>query len=117
RLDPPTAAHSHRLTGGWRLQSIALDAPLDALSEGGWIDIPDCGHLQPLLYPERPYWGAHLREMNHKAWVYRRLITAPDVPYRRARLRFDAVDYFAQIWLNDHYIGEHEGNFAPFTFD
>ncbi|WP_018133520.1 glycoside hydrolase family 2 protein [Effusibacillus pohliae] len=32
-------------------------------------------------------------------------------------LRFDGVDYFAKVYLNDRYIGEHEGYFQPFEFD
>jgi beta-mannosidase len=40
----------------------------------------------------------------------------PESP-RRVRLRFDAVDYLADVWLNGEYLGHHEGYFAPFGFD
>jgi beta-mannosidase len=35
----------------------------------------------------------------------------------RVRLRFAAVDYLADVWLNGEHIGHHEGSFAPFGFD
>jgi beta-mannosidase len=36
---------------------------------------------------------------------------------RRMRLRFAAVDYLADVWLNGEHLGHHEGCFAPFGFD
>jgi hypothetical protein len=63
------------------------------------------------------YWGDHLRRLNEQAWFYRRTITVPDHSHRRARLHFEGVDYFASVWLNGSLIGQHEGNFAPFTLD
>ncbi|MCA9885762.1 MAG: hypothetical protein KC708_22445 [Anaerolineae bacterium] len=88
--------------------SLSFDAPLS---------IPEATHLQPFLYPENPYWGDHLRAVNDQAWIYRRTFVTPDEDYLRARLRFEAVDYFAEVWLNDQLIGRHEGHFAPFEFD
>ncbi len=32
-------------------------------------------------------------------------------------LHFQAVDYYAQVWLNDHLLGRHQGYFQPFEFD
>lgn len=32
-------------------------------------------------------------------------------------LRFGAVDYIADVWLNGEYLGKHEGIFNPFEFD
>jgi beta-mannosidase len=40
----------------------------------------------------------------------------PESP-QRVRLRFAAVDYLADVWLNGEYLGHHEGYFAPFGFD
>ena len=31
-------------------------------------------------------------------------------------VRFEAVDYIADVWLNGSYLGRHEGYFSPFTF-
>ncbi|MFS0821668.1 glycoside hydrolase family 2 protein [Bacillus sp. 1P02SD] len=32
-------------------------------------------------------------------------------------LCFEAVDFQARVWINDIYVGEHEGGFTPFEFD
>jgi len=32
-------------------------------------------------------------------------------------IRFGAVDYFADVWLNGKFLGSHEGMFNPFEFD
>ena len=35
---------------------------------------------------------------------------------RVVRLQFDAVNYRAEVWLNDEVVGYHEGGFTPFDF-
>ncbi len=130
----------HKLTGAWRLRSLPLEnhplrrtlinphadparvalATLDApaLDDSAWDAVPDSTHLQLHFYPDNPYWGAQLRTLNEKAWVYRRHIPPDAIPTaRRYRLRFDGIDYYAEVWLNGVCLGRHEGNFAPFTFD
>ncbi len=32
-------------------------------------------------------------------------------------LNFGAVDYYAEIWLDDQFVGSHEGGYTPFHFD
>lgn len=51
-------------------------------------------------------------------WYWREFIPL-DNPFREGRclLRFHAVDYLAQVWLNDMLIGSHEGGETPFTLD
>ena len=33
------------------------------------------------------------------------------------KLMFYAVNYVADVWLNDVYLGYHEGGYTPFAFD
>ena len=49
---------------------------------------------------------------------FRRSFRVP-VAFRGQRvfLRFGAVDYLANVWLNGTYLGAHEGMFNPFEFD
>jgi beta-mannosidase len=35
----------------------------------------------------------------------------------RAFLEFGGVDFYADVWLNGDYLGFHEGDFEPFSFD
>lgn len=109
---------AHQLGGFWQVQPIPLDTPgLPDKFPDHWMTIPECAHLQHALYPEQPYWGDHIRAINRQAWLYRKSFRVPDHPFRRARLRFDGVDYFAAVWLNGQWIGDHEGHFDPFSFD
>ena len=117
-LPTPAQIHAHRLTGTWRVQSLSLDAAFSPESlKPDWHEIAECAHIQTALYPDQPYWGDRLRAVNEQAWIYQRTFTVPDTAYRRARLHFEGVDYFAEVWLNGSFVGRHEGHFAPFTFD
>ncbi len=42
---------------------------------------------------------------------------AQTYPYVRYLLRFNAVDYLADVWLNGVYLGTHEGGETPFVLD
>ena len=49
---------------------------------------------------------------------FRRAFTVPsEFDGQRIYLRFAAVDYFADVWVNGTYVGSHEGMFNPFEFD
>lgn len=109
---------SIRLAGSWQVQPFPLDSSFHPpLLISDWLDIPDCIHLQKALHPDQPYWGSAIRSINQQAWIYRRTFATPEGAIGRVRLRFEAVDYFAEVWLNDQRIGQHEGNFNPFEFD
>ena len=65
-------------------------------------------------------WNAQfedLRDYMGVAW-YR---TTFDVPQlggtKRAILRFGAVDYFSEVFVNGKSVGTHEGGYTPFNFD
>lgn len=58
---------------------------------------------------ERAYQGA--------AWYRRTFSVPPDWAYRRIVLHFGAVDWFAQVWVNGCFAGEHEGGYTPFSLD
>lgn len=110
--------HRLRLSGDWQVQSIPIDADvMPDLSFENALSIPEAVHLQPTLYPEQPYWGDHLRKINEQAWIYQRRFNKPQMGYKRVKLHFEGVDHFADVWLNGHYLGQHEGHFAPFEFD
>lgn len=57
------------------------------------------------------------RDVSAVVW-YRRTLAPTDVPPdRRVLLHFEAVDYRADVWLNGHHLGQHEGGQTRFTFD
>jgi hypothetical protein len=52
------------------------------------------------------------------AWYWRDFTAAPN-QHKNGRfiLRFWAVDYMAEVWVNGRLIGQHEGSEDPFEFD
>jgi beta-mannosidase len=50
-------------------------------------------------------------------WFRREFEVPPELRGQRLFLRFGAVDYIADVWLNGAYLGSHEGMFNPFEFD
>ncbi|MDD4869018.1 MAG: glycoside hydrolase family 2 TIM barrel-domain containing protein [Kiritimatiellae bacterium] len=52
------------------------------------------------------------------AWYWREF-KAPANPHQNGRylLRFGAVDYLAEVWVNGQPVGGHEGGETPFTLD
>lgn len=110
----------------WQVWPVAptAETPLDSTPDSVPADahaIPPARHLQPVLYPDNPFWGDHLRAVNQQDWIYRQTFDIPaDWPTNggpRVRLHFGGVDYYASVWLNGQYLGQHEGHFAPFHFD
>jgi hypothetical protein len=65
-------------------------------------------------------WNAQfpdLRDYMGVAW-YRTPLQRPALPNgARLMLKFGAVDYFAEIFVNGRRVGEHEGGYTPFEFD
>ena len=65
-------------------------------------------------------WNAQfdkLRDYMGVAW-YRTRFDKPAVPNGgHVLIRFDAVDYFTEVFVNGTRVGEHEGGYTPFTLD
>ena len=60
---------------------------------------------------------ADLRDYAGAAW-YWRTVTVPALDAGHvALLRFDAVDYRADVYVNGREAGSHDGGYLPFTFD
>ena len=57
-----------------------------------------------------------LRHYQGLIWYQRRFPAAP-TPGMRQFLRFGAVNYSADIYLNGRKLGHHEGGFTPFAFE
>ncbi|WP_169083355.1 glycoside hydrolase family 2 protein [Paenibacillus sp. PL91] len=51
------------------------------------------------------------------AWYYREMEWAPATENSKIFLRFGAVDYKADIWVNGNSIGSHSGGYGQFEFD
>ena len=67
------------------------------------IAVPSCWELVEKDYEGVAIYGTHFKVPS--AWKA-----------KTVWLQFDAVNYMAEVWLNGHPIGRHEGGYAPFEF-
>lgn len=101
------------LDGSWEI----LFDPENEGAKGGWhrretfssavgrrkTEVPSCWELI-----EKDYEGIAF---------YRRTFKVPaEWKGKTTRLRFDAVNFRSEVWLNDQAVGFHEGGFTPFEF-
>jgi beta-mannosidase len=77
-------------------------------------DVPGRGWT-PIRVPAN--WYKEGRDLQGAAWYRRRFDVPADMGGKLLRLVFDGVDYAADVWLNGHYVGFHEGYFQRFDFD
>lgn len=62
--------------------------------------------------------GVMKRVGSSKVVWYNRSFTVPkDWDGKDVKLNFGAVDWKADVWINDIKVGSHTGGFAPFSFD
>lgn len=80
-----------------------------------WKPVNRLEHLQ-LTMAKDPYNDFALRQFNAAPWWYHNVFDVPDCD-KYAVLTFKGVDYFADVWLNEVYLGSHEGYNNPFSFD
>ena len=104
-------------------QTIPLDGPdwriaVDPKNEGRekkWFDAPPAD-TRPTKVP----WVIQdIFPSYHGAAWYWREFEAPANPHSggRSLIRFEAVDYLAEVWVNGRKVGSHEGGESPFQLD
>ncbi len=105
------AAQDNKLARGWQFladQAGTLKVA-DLNGAQGWRDVRVGLSWNAQFADLRDYMGV--------AW-YRTTLPAPDLgDGRRALLRFGAVDYYSEVFVNGKPVGTHEGGYTPFTCD
>jgi|GEM_PF-716829 len=80
------------------------------------VQVPGSVHTQILEAPK--YYTQEADWISEKEWWYRRSFRVPPAARgKRLRLRFEATDYYTDIWLNGRLLGRHEGYIDPYEFD
>jgi beta-mannosidase len=105
------ASHARivNLNGEWRRCTLDTDPAAPPIGP----DFDD-SEWDRVLVPNN--YGLEAALSAHFGPVFYRCHLAPvDAP--RCRLRFDAADYYSDVWLDQRHLGHHEGYFAPFEFD
>ncbi len=106
------------LNGRWEFRFDEKDAGL----RGGWEQPGAAGYDRTIVVPfpwESELSGVHETKGTSKTGWYRRRFTVPkEFPSdRRVWLRFGAVDWHADVWVNGRKVAEHEGGYTPFEAD
>ncbi len=93
----------------------------DEMAEPGYS--APLGHQIVVPFPpESPASGIGKLGFHPVVW-YRRIVRAADLSAagytagKRLILHFGAVDYRAEVWGGDSFLGRHEGGHTPFSFD
>ncbi len=116
--------HEMRLDGAWRLNWAEKSAGEAQgfqhadFDDSQWrtVQVPGSVHTQILEAPK--YFTREAEWISEKEWWYRRRFTAPHTAAgQRLRLRFEATDYYADIYLNGVLLGQHEGYMDAYEFD
>lgn len=92
-FDPANEGRAHK----WTTQEVFQS--LDARA----IEVPSCWEEIEQDYEGVATYGKTFR-------------VPPGWEGKTVRLQFDAVNYIAEVWLNDHCIGRHEGGYGSFEF-
>ena len=89
------------VTQGWNLPGKTL---------GQEIIVPFCFQCEAS--------GLNLGEEKHEIMWYRRSFTVPaEMAGKRLLLRFGAVDFECQVYVNGKMVGGHKGGYTPFALD
>ena len=124
----PSAVHPASVAAG--AGGSSLVANMVILLDGDWLLLTDpnnVGREQKWFRREAPEARtAHVPGIIQEvfptyqgvAWYWREF-TPPAHPNSQGRylLRFGAVDYLAEVWVNGTFIGRHEGSETPFVLD
>jgi hypothetical protein len=91
--------------------------------DGQWhfdpAEITNPEHASLITVPSPWQADERFRDHSGEAW-YQRGFEVPAAWFSDDRviiLGFGAVDYFAEVWVNDTRVGEHEGGYLPFELD
>ena len=102
------------LNGVWELEFDHGESGLDR----DILHIPYSMKINVPYVVESKLSGVEHVDFVKSVW-YRRTFDAPafDSDKERLVLRFGAVNYKCEVWLNDTKIGSHFGGYTPFAFD
>lgn len=106
---------------GWRSLNGAWQYAPDAGDLGlrqRWWDDPEAftRQIQVPFPPESQDSGIG-EDTGSVHWYRRELLCDVPAPGRRVYLRFEAVDYESDVWVNGQHVAHHRGGFTPFGVD
>jgi len=103
----------HSLNGVWRYR-VEEKEPGEAL--GYYKRDTDFQSWKEMKIPTNWYL-TELGDFFGTVWFQTSFTVPQSFHGKKLFIRFAAVDYYADVWLNGQYLGSHEGMFNPFEFD
>ncbi|MBG6053843.1 beta-galactosidase/beta-glucuronidase [Salinibacterium sp. CAN_S4] len=101
--------HDEGLDARWFVDNVfdrTIVVPFPFESEASGIHDPG---FHPVVWYSRTLSGDDLSESG--------FLVADGIAERRLHLNFGAVDYRAMVWIDETFVGSHEGGQSPFSFD
>jgi beta-galactosidase len=127
----PTFSYQPRLridlSGGWRLQLTPMDDDLSLATRARSLKeiVAEAGGRQSPSYDDTRWstidvpgsYDPPPSSSTNGAWYRKDFDVPADWQNQTVTLKFGAANYIADVWLNGHYLGYHEGGSTPFAFD
>lgn len=101
----------YSLNGEWEFV-IDVNGTSRVPADVQWRD-----RIQVPFSPETLSSGIADTGLYRAVWYRRRVELPPPASGERLFLRFGAVDYMANVWVNGTWAGNHRGGYTPFSFD
>jgi len=90
--------------------------PSNSNSANFYLKHADYSNASPIQVPGN--WFSQGYKHHGVAWYKKQFMLNDAIDKEQvSQLIFEGVDYFADVWLNEHYLGFHEGYFQAFQFD
>ena len=115
------------LSGSWRMQPANLDSDHSLTARSGSLAAitANAGGRQSPTFDDASWarvgvpgsFNPPPDRLTTGAWYRVRFSPPADWAGRAVTLKFGAVNYIADAWLNGTYLGYHEGGSTPFAFD
>ena len=104
------------LVGAWQFTPEPATAQPWSIAPASPLQHPPTNaQWSPIAVPAN--WHLTGRDMSGAAWYRYPFNGNLQFSDKTVQLRFEGVDYAADVWLNGQYLGFHEGYFEPFGFD
>jgi beta-glucuronidase len=127
----PTFSYQPRrrleLNGRWRVEAMAMDNDLSLAArskalvritaESGGRELPGYDDTGWSTVDVPGSFNPPPSSSSDGAWYRKDFDMPADWQNQTITLKFGAANYIADVWLNGHYLGYHEGGSTPFAFD
>ena len=126
-FDPQSSRPSVNLDGPWRFEPEPLDSGLSLTSRDSVLPAltAELGHRADRIFDTSSWTSIEVPgtfnpppdQATSGGYYRREFYVSPDWTGMYATLKFGAVRYVADVWLNGKYLGYHEGGDTPFALD